>query len=403
MGHHAPMPRRTKFTPKSTLKGWRLNVPGKFTESGKRERYYYPSREAANQAAKDLREKRDRHGDSAKAISPALAEQAVAAARLLEPFGVSLLEAARVVAAIEASKAASATVKTASDLFTAAKEDLSVKQTQAIRHMVTHLVDDFADRLMSTISLSEIAEHIESKTNGAAAYNARLRLLVTFWKWCGHPNRAWCDPDTLKHAERKDHVSGEVGVLTVAEAAKLMKTAEEFSHAECVAGFAIALFTGIRQAEIARLEPEDITEEGIHVPIAANAKSNRRRFIEMPAPLAAWLKAYPIGETVLPANWRRKEMAVRRLAGWRVWCDITEPREAPEDLPEWPQNALRHTAASVALAMGKPIETLIFEHGHTEGVTTLKSHYIGRMTKKDALAIMSIGPHGTKVPNIHAA
>jgi hypothetical protein len=90
-------------------------------------------------------------------------------------------------------------------------------------------------------------------------------------------------------------------------------------------------------------------------------------------------------------------MAVRRLAGWKVWCELIEPHEAPEELPEWPQNALRHTAASVALALGKPIETLIFEHGHAEGVTTLKAHYIGKMTKKEALAISSIGPKGIKL------
>ena len=66
-------------------------------------------------------------------------------------------------------------------------------------------------------------------------------------------------------------------------------------------------------------------------------------------------------------------------------------------------NALRHTAASSALALGKPIETLIFEHGHAEGVTTLKAHYIGKMTRKEAVAISSIGPGGTKLPTIVAA
>jgi hypothetical protein len=36
------MPRQTKFKPKQTPDGWRINVPAKFTESGKRERYFYP-------------------------------------------------------------------------------------------------------------------------------------------------------------------------------------------------------------------------------------------------------------------------------------------------------------------------------------------------------------------------
>jgi integrase len=388
--------KRTKFLPKQTPDGWRINVTGKFTESGKRERWFYRTKELATQAGQDLRDKRDKHGESAKSISASLAEQAVAAARVLEPFGVTLLEAAQRIAEIESRNLASATVEMATSLFTTAKETLSVKQTQAIRHMNNHLLADFPGRLLSTITGTEIANHLEARTGGAAAFNARLRLLTTFWRWCGNPNRGWCHAEALKHVERKEQRSGEIGVLSAAEARMLIQTAEKH-YSDCVPGFAIALFTGIRQSEIERLEPEDLTEVGINVPIAANAKSDRRRFIEMPTPLAAWLKAYPIGETVLPSNWRRKEMAVRRLAGWRVWCDLLEPREAPETLPEWPQNALRHTAASVALALGKPIETLIFEHGHAEGVTTLKAHYIGRMTKKEALAIQSLGPHDTKL------
>lgn len=390
------MAKPTKFAPQNTQKGWRINVPAKYTESGKRERYFYRTRDLALAAAVELRKKKEAHGTKALSISPTLAEQAAAAHRLLEPFGITVLEAAQRVAAIESRNRASATVELATTLFGTAKETLSTKQTQAIRHLSTHLVEDFPNRLMSTITAEEVAEHLRSRTSGPAAFNAKLRLMVTFWRWSAHPTRGWCDADALKHVERQETTAGAIGTLSAKDARELMEKAEEH-YPECVIGFAIALTTGIRQAEIERLEPEDITDEGISVPAATNRKSNRRRFIEMPPQLAAWLEAYPVGETVLPANWRRKEMAVRRLAGWKVWCELIEPHEAPEELPEWPQNALRHTAASVALALGKPIETLIFEHGHAEGVTTLKAHYIGKMTKKEALAISSIGPNGTKL------
>jgi hypothetical protein len=33
----------------------------------------------------------------------------------------------------------------------------------------------------------------------------------------------------------------------------------------------------------------------------------------------------------------------------------------------------------------------------------LRRHYVSRLTKKDALAILAIGPHGTKISNIAAA
>ncbi len=405
------MAKRTKFIPKLTHDGWRLNIPAKFTESGKRERYFYKTRELANEAAAGLKEKRDKHGESAKSIPPALAEQATAAAKLLEPFGVPLLDAARRIAEEETRIRGSVDVETATSLFMAAKDDLSVKQKQAIRLTCTYLATDFAGRIFGTLRDEEIAAHLEARTDGNTAFNGRLKILRTLWRWAAKPIRGWCDAEALKHIELKEVIGSEIGTLTADECRALMKAAEEFGEGEnkgeCALGFAIALFTGIRQAEIERLEPEDITSEGINVRISTNRKSNRRRFIQMPNSLAAWLEAYPVSETVLPPNWQRKETAIRRLAGWRVWSDLVgktqEEHEAPEDLPAWPQNALRHTAASAALALGKPIETLIFEHGHAEGVTTLKAHYIGKMTKKEALAISSIGPHGTKLSTIVAA
>ena len=126
----------------------------------------------------------------------------------------------------------------------------------------------------------------------------------------------------------------------------------------------------------------------------------RRRFIAMPAPLAVWLKRYPIGETVIPPDWDRKERAVRRLAGFRVWCDLMPRLELdkplaaspPPTLPRWPHNAFRHTAATCAVAFGKPIEQLIFEHGHTGGVEMLRRHYVGALPKSEALKIWAIEP-----------
>ncbi len=91
---------------------------------------------------------------------------------------------------------------------------------------------------------------------------------------------------------------------------------------------------------------------------------------------------------------------MRRKAGWRVWCDLFDPPGAPEDSPDWPDNGLRHTHASVMVALGKPLDNLTFEFGHSGGAAVLKSHYVGVMTKAEAIKIWSIGPSGTVVPVI---
>lgn len=389
------MPKITKFKPKQTAKGWCINVPAKFTETGKRERCYYKTRGAAEEASSGFKDKKEKHGESAKSISPTLAEQATAAAAILAPFGLTVLEAARIVAEIETAKLKSSTIESSLLAFLKAKEGKSTSHTRQLDYMAEALRQDFKGRMLSTISGNELEEHAESRTNGATAFNLRCRLLSSFWRWCAVPKRGWCNPDAIQHFERKESVSGEIGTLTPLQANALLQAAEKH-HPDTVAAFSIALFTGVRQAELERLEPSDITAEGITVP-ARSAKTAKRRFIDMPPTLAAWLKVYPVGESVLPGNWERKERAVRRLAGFRVWSDWVEPNDPPDDLTPWPGNALRHTAATVAIATGEPMSKLIFQHGHSGGETTLKNHYVGRMTKKDALVILTIGPNGTKI------
>ena len=254
------MARRPTFGFTSTDRGWKVEIPSSFSASGKRERTYFRTRDAAKQFAAKLKEDVSAHGANAAVIGPALAHEALMVEKLLQAYGITLTEAARRVIKVENEKIASIDVATALSQFLLSKDGITV-------------------------------------------------------------------------------------------------TAE-------------------------------------------SAKTSRRRFIEMPPVLAAWLNAYPVADTVLPANWTRKEKAVRRLAGWSVWCNLVEPAEPPADLPDWPNNALRHTHASVMVALGKPLDSLTFEFGHAGGAAVLKAHYVGVMTKAEAIRIWSTGPNGTVIPLI---
>lgn len=403
------MAKPIRFTPKNSPSGWRINIPAKISETGKRQQVFYRTQKLALAAADDLKRKVELFGVQTRAISPTVAEQATAALNLLEPYGISLLEAARRIAEIESMQRRSSTIEDVLDGYEAAKGGRSDRHTRTITYMSRHLREDFPQRMISSITANELQAHLEARTGGPTAFNDRLRLLTGLWRWAAKPPREWCNPDTLKHLERKEAVTSEIGTLTANEAATLLTTAEKH-FPDTVIPFAIALFTGMRMQEIERLKPEDIAPEGITVS-QGKSKTKQRRFIQMPDPLAAWLEAYPITDCVCPPNWSRKEKAVRRLAGWKVWSDLVPTlklktpmkAEPPKNAPEWPQNALRHTAASVALALGKDLPTLIFEHGHSGGTDLLKKHYIGRMPKKDAQAIWTLGPKGKKLPTMKIA
>ncbi|MCB1089230.1 MAG: tyrosine-type recombinase/integrase, partial [Verrucomicrobiae bacterium] len=326
--------------------------------------------------------------------SPSLAEQATAAEALLKPHGISLLEAVRrQVEILDREKSSCLVAEAVRAFYTNGQPTWSERQAKAYRLCGDKLVRTFGRRNIATIRTEELQAHLEKTCGGAATFNHSLGLLKAIWNWSARAPRRWTTTEAIDCIVPKPSAGKEIGVLSAKEVRRLMESAE--SHfPDCVPAFAISLFTGMRQAELARLRAEDITEDGITVP-AVSAKTKRRRFIQMPRPLAVWLAAYPItGQRVTPSNWIRKEKAVRAKAGWKVWTDLLDPPEPPKDAPEWPQNALRHTAASVALALGKPIETLIFEHGHSGGTVLLQRHYIGRMPKREAEAIWAIEPHG---------
>lgn len=395
------MAKPVRFTPKKTPLGtWCLNIPAKHSETGRRQRFFYSTKDKALEAAAQFKETRDTFGAQSIGISPTLAEKAIAAEKLLEPLGIDLLEAVARFVEAENRERASVPIEQAVADFRATGTGWSDSQSRAYRLKGEKLIEAFPGRLISTITGEELRKHLEDSTGGPGAFNQALRLTRAIWRWCAKPPRKWCDLEAVAHLETQAAVSGEIGVLSAKQAQAVMRAAETH-FPEAVPGFAIALFTGMRQAEIDRLRPSDITSEGITVP-AVSAKTKRRRFIHMPEPLAAWLEVYPITDAVTPPDWRRKQIAVRRVAGFRVWSDIVPrlkikpPLEAapPAGLPEWPDNALRHTAATVALALGKPLEQLVFEHGHVGGLEMLRKHYIGALPKSEALKIWSIRPNG---------
>ncbi|MFU8892989.1 MAG: tyrosine-type recombinase/integrase [Luteolibacter sp.] len=393
------MAKQIRFTPKKCPSGWRLNIPAKLSDNGKRQQFFYRTQKLALDAAVEFKKKLDEFGSQTRAISPSVAEQASAAKALLDPYGISILDAAQRIVEAEKIKIASVTVEDALKAFIQAKEDRSSKHTQAIRHMADHLLEKFKDRNLSTVTGPEIETHIDAHVKGPSAFNAKVRLHRNFWHWCANPKRGWCRRNELDCIEHKREEPNSIGTLT-ADQAKALLDAAETHLPDCVIPLAIGLFTGMRQAEIRRLEPTDITDEGLLVSAANDRKKQQRRFVQMPENFKTWLEAYPIKNVVCPPNYPRKEKALRRLAGFRVWSDYVTtmdfdpPMSASpdEDAVEWPNNALRHTAASVSVALKKPLSDLIFEHGHSGGEETLKRHYVGLMTPKNAKKIWSLAP-----------
>jgi len=367
-----------------------VNVPASLADSGQRERHFHKSKAAALKHASKLRDQLKKHGEAASTIRPSLAEAATLAESILKPWGVPLVEAARIVAAIRKREAASRSVEFATNAWMEANEGLRSRTLLSYKNTATRLKAAFPDQVMAAITAEELQAAVAPPGSAGAGVLCRLRNTAAFWRWSA--KRGWCDAAVIDQVDKpKGGSDAEIVILTPDEAATLLRTAEA-SYPQAVPMYALALFAGIRAEELTRLDSGHVSPTGIDLDPTVTKKRRRRHITPCPT-LAAWLEAYPFEPC---AMWREVDCACRRLVGWKVAARLLKEPPEPTRGP-WPQNALRHSHASYALADGARLEELLFEFGHSGGPQLLRQHYLGRASKSDALEFFAIGPHGTKI------
>jgi integrase len=147
-----------------------------------------------------------------------------------------------------------------------------------------------------------------------------------------------------------------IEVFTAEEIAAMLAEAD----AEIVPALAIAAFSGLRLAEVARLDWREVKlSEGVLIVSAGNAKTRARRVVPVSANLAEWLKphAKPFG----PVN----PCADDDLGG--ALGDRFE-RAARRAKIDWRRNALRHSAISYRVAVTKDVAACALEFGNSPAV-----------------------------------
>ena len=170
-------------------------------------------------------------------------------------------------------------------------------------------------------------------------------------------------------------IEGTVGILTVAETARLLEAADP----ELVPFIAIGAFAGLRRAELERLDWSDVDlESGLIEVKAVKAKSARRRFVKIRPNLARWLSPYATRRgNVTPENYEKSLAHARAAAG----------------IKHWPNNALRHGFASYHLGKFNDAAALALELGHTDAGLVFQ-HYRQIVKPKDAERYWNLFPTG---------
>lgn len=388
------MPRTPKFKwSHDPKRGWKVNVPASVSASKKRERCYFPTRDKAKEFAEEQSAKHREHGSMASVIRPAVAEDAVAALELLKPWGKSLLDAARHLAAVCKANAASKPTGEALDAWLASCAQLRPRSLKGYRQAAERIRKALGERILNSITAEELATALGIAGKAGAAAAGYYRNARAFWKWSA--KKGWCMEDVYSQVDAPQaKTGGKIFTLPPGEAAHLLAVAEKH-YPQAVASYALQLFAGIRAEEITRMEAHHVSADGIELGEEVT-KKGRRRHITPSATLTAWLARYPFQPC---REWEKVNAACRYLAGWKVTPDAATRKAHPLDddyqtRPTWPQNVIRHSHASYAVASGTPIDSLLFEFGHVGNVDVLRQHYVGKVSKKDALAYLALRPGG---------
>jgi integrase len=249
-----------------------------------------------------------------------------------------------------------------------------------LRYRLARFVQDFKDRSIAGITVDELDDWLralpyspQSRTN----YRRIIGLLFGYAE-----GRGIIDRNPIPRTAKPKLIDKAPEIFKVNELRALLETATHTAP-DVVPMLAIGAFAGLREAEIQRLNWQEIDltprpslPDG-HIEVkAAKAKSARRRIVPIQPNLAGWLRPYA-GRSgrVVPAGARRKLDRVREEAG----------------LARWPQNGLRHSFASYRLAAIHDAPRVSGELGHTS-LQMLYSTYRELVLPEEAERYWKIAP-----------
>lgn len=324
------------------------------------------------QEAKDWLEQRRTGGEAPPLTASQYASAQTALAIL--PRGVTLAEAARAFVAAAARSGdnpadASLRVLDALERFLAAKRLVLASVTVTL---YAHTIRDFAERngnpLLSEVSPAMVSSFAEGRS--PASRNRVILALSSLCSWCVRHELLWRNPCDL--VERAKVPEPPLGILTVEQADSILHGAAE-REPRLVPYLALGLFTGIRPAELCRLDAAHIGSQ--YVILDANlTKTSRARTVAIRPNLRAWLDAFPPVSRVVTRTDLNHLPPLRRDLG----------------LP-WPHDCMRHSYATYAYELTHDAALVASEMGH-RGTDVFFRHYRALANPGDGARFFAIVP-----------
>jgi integrase len=273
------------------------------------------------------------------------------------------------------------------ELLAAKKRDgLSIRYVQSLRSDLRRFAASFQVNI-SAITAGMIETWMEKLDVGPRARNNIRASVVTLFQFAR--KHGYLPKDLSTEAEQvgraKDN-GGKIGILKPQDLAKLLKG----SDAEASLYLALGAFTGLRSAELIRLEWDDINFERGHVIVAKEkSKTATRRLVPIQPNLMQWLAPYRGDRS---DDFHGRHRPVGRIFASEHAADRTIAFAKAH--VKWPTNALRHSYATYRLAATQDAAKTALELGSSP--TMLFTNYRELADEHEAKAWFAIAPKRPK-------
>lgn len=320
-----------------------------------RERYLRTQGEAEALAQAWSIEAGNTGADAAARLTDTEKRFLVEARESLAPFGKSLRDALAFYLAHLNSQHASKSVHDAVDalLLHRQKKGKSLRYQQDLQHRLTRFDQEFGERMIGHVSAEEVERWLDALQVAPVTRNNFRRLLHVLWAFA--VGKRWAAENVVSRIEAETVRAERPGILTLEQTRALLASASP----AILPYLAIALFAGLRDAELKRLDWRDVSFLTGYIRISATvSKTGRERLVPLSENLKAWLQYLAKARgPITPPNARK----------------LLEGARAEAEIREWPHDATRHSFGTYEMARTKDIGHVSEVMGNSPAV--VQRHY----------------------------
>ena len=348
---------------------------------GKRKRLTYATREEAETAREQFRSMRTSQGMAALTLPEHVRVDAAKANIILEPHGVSILDAARHYDRHVLAYKRSPVITELVTMYLDAAEDKENREDtiRDLRHRLGAFAEDFGSYKLFELTVDDLKDWINSDEHEWAArtkinFLTKLSQLYNF-----AVRRNWVDSNITEKIERPKVNGSTAHIFTAEQAEQLLTHANEF---DLLPYIAIGLFAGIRATEMRRLNGRNINFDAKIITITPEmAKKRSQRHVDMQPALLEWLAPHREKLT--------NGAPVVDKSIFRFRDNMASLRDAA-GIAEWPDNGLRHSFGSYHFAMFDDENRTAKQMGNSPDM--VHRHYKALVTKTEAERFWALRP-----------